>query len=179
MTLFLKALVPVTNRAKLTFDSGAKLQFTKKQVALLVALVLVGAVSATGWLTYRYNGTSRSADFSDKERVAANKAATELVLDKAEDLEEDATIVCIVDKAMRPMFTQKTDYTVAVYRLEEENFNAGVAADKDYSMDTLWNYSKSGPKKDPYQSLTKIAEATYVMNEKTQEITGFQFAPAE
>ena len=179
MTLFLKALVPVTNRAKLTFDSGAKLQFTKKQVVLLVALVLVGAVSATGWLTYRYNGTSRSADFSDKERVAANKAATELVLDKAEDLEEDATIVCIVDKAMRPMFTQETDYTVAVYRLEEENFNAGVAADKDYSMDTLWNYSKSGPKKDPYQSLTKIAEATYVMNEKTQEITGFQFAPAE
>ena len=172
MTLFLKALTPVCNRAQLTFDKGAGLRFTKKQIAFLVCLVLVGAVSATGWLTYRYNGTSRSADYTDKQRVKANQSMTELVLDRTDDW-DDETVVCIVDSAYRPMFTDVTDYTVSVYTLDQAAFAAGQAADAEYSMDTLWGYSKSGPKKDPYQSLVKVAETTFQMNEKTEEISGF------
>ena len=37
-------------------------------------------------------------------------------------------------------------------------------------MDTLWAYSKSGPSKDKYQSLVKVASAEIVKNEKTGEI---------
>jgi hypothetical protein len=37
-------------------------------------------------------------------------------------------------------------------------------------MDTLWGYSKSGPKKDPYGSLLKVAEVTFTRNEKTDAI---------
>ena len=179
LTLFLKALVPVTNRAKLTHDSGANLSFSKKQVIFLAALVLVGAVSATGWLTYRYNGTSRSADFSDKQRVAANQEATQVVLDQIGEWDEQSTVICIVDKAMRPMFDKETSYTVSVYLLEEDCFNAGMAEDENYNMDTLWGYSKSGPSKDPYQSLTKVAEATYVANKKTDQISNFLLTPVE
>ena len=61
ITLFLKVLVPVTQRAGLTYDSNANLSFTKKQIAVLVLLVVVGIGSAMGYLSYRYESTSRSA----------------------------------------------------------------------------------------------------------------------
>jgi len=68
---------------------------------------------------------------------------------------------------------------VAVYVLDEEAFAAGAAADKDYTMDTLWGYSKSGPAKDEYQSLVKVASAAVVKNEKTGEILSFEVTPVE
>ncbi len=169
MTLFLKALIPVTNRAQLTFDHNANLRFSKKQIAFLVCLVLVGALSATGWLTYRYSSTSRSADYTDKQRVNANKEVTQLVIDQT-DYEQLGTLVCIVDSAYRPMFQNTTDYTVSVYVLDQEAFAAGQADDESYSMDTLWHYSKSGPKKDKHQSLLKVAEVTFQKNEKSDAI---------
>ena len=72
-----------------------------------------------------------------------------------------------------------TDYTVSVYILDEEAFTAGQAADSGYTMDTLWAYSKSGPKKDEYQSLIKVATVTVVKNEETGEILEFQLTPAQ
>lgn len=169
LTLFLKALTPATNRAGLTFDKGEGLRFTKKQVAVLVALVLVGAISATGWLTYRYNDTSRTADYTDKQREEANKGMTQLVLDRTDDWDSE-TVVCIVDSAFRPMFKQESDYTVSVYVLDKEAFAKGQEQDKNYDMHTLWLYKKSGPKNDPYKSLIKVAEVTFQYNEKTEVV---------
>ena len=176
ITLFLKVLVPVTARAKLTYDSTADLRFTRKQVAALVLLMVVGVGSAVGYLTYRYTDTSRSADYTDEQRVEANKAMAALVLDKTDDW-DDQTVVCIVDSAYRPMFESETDYTVAVYVLDEEAFAAGQQADKDYTMDTLWGYSKSGPSKDKYQPLVKVASVSVIKNEKTDEILTFEVTP--
>ena len=186
ITLFLKVLIPVTNRAKLTYDKNPKMNFSVKQIVLLVVLVAVGIGSALGYLTYRYNGTSRSADYTDEQRVEANQAMTQVVLDATDDW-DDETVVCIVDKAMRPMFTDETDYTVSVYVLDEEAFAAGQA-DPDnlnkkgqttYTMDTLWGYSKSGPSKDAYGSLIKVGEATIQYNEKTDEVLNFAITPVE
>jgi len=178
ITLFLKVLVPVTARAKLTYDRGANLSFSKKQVAALVLLMVVGVGSAIGYLTYRYNGTSRSADYTDTQRVEANKGMTQLVLDKTDDWDSE-TVVCIVDSAYRPTFTKETDYTVAVYVLDQEAFAAGQQADSKYTMDTLWGYSKSGPSKDKYQSLVKVASVKVLKNEKTGEILSFELAYTE
>ncbi len=182
ITLFLKVLVPVTARARLTFDSSANLSFSKKQIAALVLLVVVGIGSAVGYLTYRYEGTSRSADYTDKQRVEANKGMTQLVLDKTDDWDEE-TVVCIVDSAYRPMFESETDYTVAVYILDEEAFAAGQQAEqaqgKKYTMDTLWGYSKSGPKNDKYQPLVKVASVKIQKNEKTGEILTFDLKTVE
>ena len=183
ITLFLKALIPVTSRAKLTYGGSGNMDFTWKQITALALVVVIGAASAVGYLTFRYNGnesnkpTSRSADYTDKQRVEANQGMTQLVLDRTDDWDRE-TVVCIVDSAYRPMFEDVTDYTVSVYVLDEEAFAAGQAdaqaKDEEYGMDTLWLYSKSGPKKDPYQSLVKVAEVTFQMNEKTKDVTGWE-----
>ena len=175
ITLFLKVLIPITSRAKLTYGGSTGLEFTKKQITALVLLMVVGVGSAVGYLTYRYDGTSRSADYTDAQRLDANQSMTQLVQDKTDTWDEE-TLVCIVDSAFRPMFTQETDYTVSVYTLDEEAFAAGQAADSTYSMDTLWGYSKSGPSKDKYQSLVKVATASIVKNEKTGEVLSFEIS---
>ena len=82
--------------------------------------------------------------------------------------------MCVVDSAYRGLFEKDTDYTVSVYVVDAEAFAAGQAADENYSMDTLWAYSKSGPSKDKYQSLVTVATAEIVKNEKTGEITKFE-----
>ena len=182
ITLFLKVLVPITQRAKLTHDHDSNLSFTKKQIAVLVLLVVVGLGSAVGYLTYRYEGTSRSADYTDKQRVEANQTMTQLVLDKTDDWDNE-TVVCIVDSAYRPMFENETDYTIAVYVLDEAAFLAGTAdaeaKGEKYDLETLWGYSKSGPKKDPYGSLVKVASVHVVKNEKTGEILTWEVSPVE
>ena len=178
LTLFLRVLLPITQRAKLTFCTDADMKFGKKEIVALVCLMLIGIGSATGYLAYRYSNTSRSADYSAKERVEANQTMAQLVLDKTDDW-DDETVVCVVDSAYRGLFEVETDYTVAVYVLDQEAFAAGQADNDSYTMDTLWAYSKSGPKKDKYQSLVKVASASVVKNEKTGEILSFEVTPAE
>ena len=174
LTLFLKVLIPVTNRAKLTYCPDADMHFTKKQIAALVCLVAIGAGSAAGYLTYRYDTSSRSADYTTEERVEANKEMTQLVLEKSGGYWEDETVVCIVDSAYRGFLEQETDYAISIYVLDQEAFAAGQAADSKYTMDTLWAYSKSGPSKDKYGSLIKVGTMDVTKNEKTGEILFFE-----
>ena len=188
LTLFLKVLLPVTQRAKLTYCPDADLSINKKQIVALVSLTLVGAVAAGFYVKDRYETTSRSADYSTEERMEANQEMTQLVLDKTDDW-DDETVVCIVDSAYRPLFGKETDYTVSIYILDAEKFEAGVKAnelerEKDkkvdpYTMDTLWAYSKSGPKNDEYGSLVKVATATFTQVESSGEILDFTVTPVE
>lgn len=178
LTLFLGVLLPVTQRAGLTFSKESSLRFTKKDIIVLVCLVLVGVVGATFYVKDRYETTSRSADYSDSQRVKANQEMTALVEEKTTQW-EDEILVCIVDSAYRGIFEKVTDYTIAVYTLDEEAFATGQATDSSYSMDTLWGYSKSGPKKDPYGSLVKVATVTCTRNEKTGEILSFELVSVE
>ena len=180
ITLFLKVLIPIARRAKLVYTPETDMSFDKKQIAALVCLMVIGLGSAVGYLGYRYNveGKSRSADYSTEERVENNKAMAQLVLEQTDDWDEE-TVVCVVDSAYRGLFEAETDYTVSVYILDETAFAAGQAADSKYTMDTLWAYSKSGPGKDKYQSLVKVATVEIQKNEKTGEILTFALAYAE
>ena len=178
LTLFLRFLLPVTRRAKLTYCADSEMKFAKKDIITLVCLILIGCVSAVSYLGYRYSTSSRSADYSTEERVEANRSMAALVLERTDDW-DDETVVCIVDSAYRPLFGDETDYTVTVYVLDEAAFAAGQAADEDYSMDTLWAYSKSGPKKDKYGSLVKVATVTLTKNESTGEVLTFELTPTE
>ena len=178
LTLFLRFLLPVTRRAKLTYCGESEMKFSKRDLIVMVLLMVIGICSAMGYLGYRYNTSSRSADYSTEERVEINHQMADLVLERTDDWDEE-TVVCIVDSAYRPLFGKETDYTVAVYVLDVEAFAAGQADSDKYSMDTLWAYSKSGPKKDKYQSLIKVASAAIVKNEDTGEILSFTISPVE
>ena len=178
LTLFLRFLMPVCKRAKLVYSRESDMKFDKKQVATLICLVLVGSVTAVSYMGYRYNTSSRSADYKTEERVEIQKNMAELVAQRTDDW-DDETMVCIVDSAYRGLFESETDYAVAVYILDEEAFAAGQAENESYTMDTLWAYSKSGPKKDKYQSLIKVASCDVVKNEKTGEILEFTCNPVE
>ena len=178
LTLFLKFLMPVTRRAGLTYCSAEEMKFDKKQIVTLVCLILVGCVSAVGYMGYRYSTSSRSADYKTEERVAIQKGMAELVLDETDEW-DDETVICVVDSAYRGLFQSETDYTVAVYVLDEEAFAAGQADDSTYTLEKLWTYSKSSPKKDKYQSLIKVASCDIVKNEKTGEILSFSCKPVE
>ena len=176
LTLFLKVLLPVTQRAKLTFCKDADMRINYKQVIALVLLVAVGVGCATWYLSDRYSDTSRSADYTDSQRIKANKGVTQLVLDKTDDWDNE-TVVCIVDSCYQGLFDKEADYTVSIYILDKEAFAAGQAADKKYDMDTLWGYSKSGPKKDAYGSLVKVGTVTYTLNTRTDEVADWTLTP--
>ena len=178
LSLFLKFLMPVTRRAGLTYCTSEDMKFDKKQAVTLVCLILVGCVSAVGYLGYRYNTSSRSADYKTEERVAIQKDMAQLVLEETDEW-DDETVICVVDSAYRGLFQSETDYTVAVYVLDEEAFAAGQADDSSYTLEKLWTYSKSSPKKDKYQSLIKVASCDIVKNEKTGEVLSFSCAPVE
>ena len=178
MTLFLRFLLPVTRRAKLTYCPDTEMKFSKKDLVVLVSLILVGCVSAVGYLGYRYSTSSRSADYSTEERVEIQKSMKNVVLERTDEWEDEA-VITIVDSAYRPLFGDETDYTVAVYVIDGDAFYAGMAEDENYTIDTLWAYSKSGPKKDKYQSLIKVAEAKVLKNEETGEILDFSIQIVE
>lgn len=176
LTLFLKVLVPVTNRAGLTFCKEADLRFSKKQIIALVCLTVIGVGSTAGYLYNKYSTSSRSADYTDAQRVAANHEMTDLVL-KETDQFDGETVIGIVDSAYRPLFGKETDYTVSVYVLDKDAFAAGQTENSKYTLDTLWGYSKSGPSKDAYHSLVKVATVTFTKVEKTGEIRDFVLTP--
>ncbi len=178
LTLFLKVLLPVTQRARLTYCSDADMKFSKGVIVAMVCLMVVGTATSVGYLAYRYTDTSRSADFTASQRVQENKDMTALVLEKTDDWDEE-TVVCIVDSKFQGLFESDADYTVSIYVLDGEAFAAGQAADSSYSMDTLWAYSKSGPKKDIYHSLIPVGTATFCRNEKTGEVLNFQLTYIE
>jgi hypothetical protein len=176
LTLFLRFLLPICRRAKLVYCADVDMKFDKKQIVTLICLVLVGSVSAVSYLAYRYNTSSRSADYKTEERVEIQKSMADLVLAQTDEWDNE-TVICVVDSAYRGLFQDESDYTVAVYVLDEEAFAAGQAEDPSYTLEKLWTYSKSSPKKDKYQSLIKVASCDIVKNEKTGEILEFTCTP--
>ncbi len=179
LTLFLRVVMPAVKRAKLTNGSESDMSFNTKQVVTMVLLMAIGVASATGYLAYRYNTSSRSADYSKEERVTTNHMMQKELRDQEPELFDQGTIITIVDSAYRGLFESETDYTVSVYLLDEAAFAAGQAEDESYSEDTLWAYSKSGPKKDKYQSLVKIGTMEMTRVEETLEVLEFTYTPAE
>ena len=165
LSVFLGAMQPITYRMKLTHVKAEKLSFNKKQVALLVCLVIVGALSIFGYLFVHYDTTSLSAGYSVEERIAANKSMQPIVQDKTDDW-DDETTVTIVESAYKKFLGDEITYTVAVYTTEADTVG-----------DDIWKLSKS--KAASNETLTRVATATILVNENTGEVLSFQITPAE
>ncbi len=176
MTVFLGAVVPITRRMRLTFAAAEKIAFSKKQIALLLVLVMVGVGSVTAYLFYHYDNTSLSSAYTASERTETNKAMKDYVLSESDDW-DDTKIVTVVESAYKEFLKDPVTYTVAIYQVDEaalaENIAAAKAEDpnSDYSEETLWTYSKSPAGKD--SSLVKVATATIVLDEELGAVVSY------
>ena len=160
LTVFLSAIQPITYRMKLTYISDAKLSFNKKQIALLVVLVLVGVASIFAYLPMHYGNTSLSASYSVEQRIEANRSMQPIVLENTDDWDGLPTMTC-VESAYGKFLSDEVTYHVAVYTVAE-----GTEMNDD-----IWKLSKS--KAAAHESLTRVATATIVVNEKTGEVLSF------
>lgn len=169
LTLFLDIMIPITNRLGLTYGSTSvkeTLRFSKKQIALLVVLFVVGSASAVGYLNYYYNTTSLSASYTSEERVSHNHEMQDILLAQADEF-DDAATVTIVESAKQKFLGKEITYTAAVYYVDE-----GVE-----NTDTLWTYSKSKAAKD--ETLTRAATMVAVVNKNTGEVVSFTLTPED
>ena len=166
ITLFLKVLVPVTSRARLTHGGKTGLEFTKKQIALLVVLLAVGIGSAVGYLNYYYNNNSVTKDYSAEEVIEMNHQMHDIIVEEDAAVDADRTLA-VIEYASKPFFGEETTFTVALYQAKED---ASIT-------DKMWSYKKTPASKD--ETLERIATVTIVTNHKTDELVSYESVPAE
>lgn len=157
ITLFLKVLVPVAARAKLTYDRSADLSFSKKQIVALVLLVVIGAGSAVSYLDYYYNNNSITKDFTAEEVVEYNRLVHSIILDEDATVSADDT-VAVIEYASKPFFGSQTTYDVALYQAKE---GASIT-------EKMWGYKKTPASKD--ETLQRIATVTVVTDNSSGDV---------
>ena len=166
LTVFLRAMQPITHRLKLTYTKGEGLHFSKKQVLLLVALVLVGALSVFGYMFIHYDNTSVTTGYSTQEVIDHNKQMHEILMEESDEC-DDLTVVTVIDYAAKPFLQNTVTYTVSIYQVKE-----GVEV-----TDELWKLKKTPASK--HQDLTKIGTATIVVDEKADQVLQFELKSAK
>ena len=166
ITLFLKVLIPITSRAGLTYGGSKGLDFTKKQIAALVLLMVIGTGSAVGYLNYYYNHNSVTKDYSAAEVVEMNHQMHDIILAEEPEISADNTLA-VIEYASKPFFGKDTTYTVALYQAKED---ASIT-------DAMWSYKKTPASKD--QTLERVATVTVVTNNKTGEVLRFDSSPVQ
>ncbi len=164
ITLFLKVLIPVTSRARLTFGGSKGLDFTKKQIAVLLVLFAVGVGSSVAYLDYYYDNNSVTKDYSDTEVVEKNHLVHDIIVEKDTEVSADTT-VAVIEYAAKPFFGAETTYTVALYQAKEGE----VITDK------MWSYKKTPASKD--KTIQRIATVTIVVDNKTGEVLSYDYVP--
>ena len=164
LTLFLKAMIPITSRAKLTYGGKTGLDFTKKQIAALVVLLAVGIGSSIGYLNYYYNNNSVTKDYSAEEVIEKNHLVHDIIVDKDSDVPADTTLA-VIEYAAKPFFGKDTTYTVALYQAKED---ASIT-------EKMWSYKKTPASKD--ETLNRIATVTIVTDNKSGDVLSFTMDP--
>lgn len=166
LTLFLRVMQPLTYRLKLTYSKESVVSFSKKQIALLLVLVLVGVASVFGYLFVHYDNNSITTGYTTQEVIDNNKKMQPIVLDACDDF-DDLTTVTIIDYAAKPFLQSTVTYSVSVYEVAD-----GVEV-----TDELWKLKKTPASN--HEDLTKAGEATIVIDEATGEVLSVQAAPVQ
>ena len=166
ITLFLKVLIPITSRARLTYGGSTGLDFTKKQVVALVLLMVIGAGSAVGYLDYYYDNNSVTKDYSGEQVIEKNHEVQDIIIAQNSSVSA-ADTVAVIEYARKPFFGSDTTYDVALYQAKEGNS----------ITDNMWSYKKTPASKD--ETLQRIATVTIVTDNKTGDVLSFTFKPVE
>ena len=166
ITMFLKVLVPITSRARVTFGGSKGLDFTKKQIALLVVLLFVGIGSSIGYLGYYYDNNSVTKDYSNTEVVEMNHFVHDIINAKDITVDEERTLA-VIEYAAKPFFGKETTYTVALYE----------AVEGQEITDKMWGYKKTPASKD--KNIQRVATVTIVVENKTDAVLSYESVPVK
>ena len=166
LTLFLKVMLPITSRAKLTYGGKTGLDFTKKQIVTLVVLLVVGIGSSIGYLNYYYNNNSVTKDYSAEEVIEMNQQMHAIIVDNDQTVPAGDTLA-VIEYAAKPFFGQETTYTVALYQAKE---GASIT-------EKMWSYKKTPASKD--ETLERVATVTIIANSKSGDVLSYNAAPVE
>ena len=169
LAVLYRSLIPPFRQMGLLYTGVEKLRLTKRHIALLTALFVIGAGATAGYLVYDYNHKSFSASYTAQERLEKNLGMNAWA---AEDTEIPAEeLVTIIESARSAVGNPEMTYEIAVYRIDAARFaekQAEAAAEgKTYTLDTLNGYSKSKAAKD--DALIRIGTGTVVTDKKTGE----------
>lgn len=174
LTLFLSAMIPITNRMRMTYPCGSgpdagKLRFNKKQIALLAVLFVIGVGCVFGYLNYYYATTSLSANYSAEERYQVNTSMIDVVQDQSDEFDQD-TLVTTVESAYKKFLGKTTTYHVAVYVVQD---SALTGYDKD--LETIRGLSKSKAKAVAEDGImTRSADAVIVLDNASGSVVSFE-----
>lgn len=167
LILFFRVVIPRTRSSGMIYTDVEKLRFTKRNIALLIALFVLGTASVFSYTVYKYNNTSLSASYTSEERLERNLAMREAVLEQRPEL-ADEDVVCIIESAMPKFGSDQVTYSIAVYTVDAAELEANIAEAKaedpesTYGRETLDGYSKSKAKAD--DALVSVDLVTIVEN---------------
>ena len=171
LTVFLRVMQPITTRMRLTYVKSDGLRFEKKQVILLLVLVMLGTASLFGYLFIHYDTTSITTGYTTQEVIDNNKKMLSVIQENnaatGEDLFADMTLVTVIDYAAKPFLQSKVTYDVSVYQVKD-----GAAV-----TDELWKLKKTPASK--HEDLTKVGTATIVIDEATGQVLDIQVGTLE
>ena len=168
LTLFLSVIQPITYRMKLTYSADRALTFSKKQVAALVVLFVVGAASVYGYLTYHYQTTSLTRGYSPEQTVEMNHKMDAIIENQSGN--PDDLTVSVIESAYKEFLGKEVTFTVAYYSVDPEFAKTDDA-------DALWGLKKTKASK--HEKLTRLGTATVLLNEKTDEVLEYTYEAAQ
>lgn len=177
LILVFRSMISPLSRVGYTVPGKVKLDLTKRHIALLITLFVVGAASVAGYIIYDYNTKSFSASYSAEERLQKNREMNQWVTEENPGLKSEETVT-VIESARSRVGMKEMTYELAVYRIDEEKFRArhdeaekklseGDPEAKAYTLDTLNGYSKSKAAKD--DTLVRIGTGTAVQDKHTGE----------
>ena len=177
LIIVFRGLMPPLSRMGYCSSGKDGLAMTKKHIALLVALFLIGAGSVSWYAVYDYNTKSFSASYTAEERLTRNREMNAWVTEENPGLKAEETVT-VIESARSKVGTREMTYDLAIYRIDAEKYRQkhdeaekaladGDSGAKAYTYDTLSGYSKSKAAKD--DTLIRIGTGTAVQDKQTGE----------
>lgn len=161
LILFLDVLTPVTYRMQLTYSPPSKMKLAKRQVALLLTLLIVGGAATGGYAWYDYNTRNHITSMEGSEREDLNRTIANGL---SQGLEEDQ--ILITSKLTKTAFQSEETATFYIYTVSEGT-----------NPDDLWSLKNSEAKKN--EDLTCVASGTAVLDRETNSLIGAEVKPEE
>ena len=176
LTLFLRIMIPITNRMGLTqtgVDAKDALKFTKMQVAVLAILFAVGCGCVFGYLNYYYSTTNLITKSQGDDRYNANTAVAQAVAEHTDGLEGE-TVITIVTKSNKKFLSSEMHYIAICYTVNEEaleGYDIDGCTDNAQKIEAIRAMSKTpAGKAAAAGALTEIGTVTATINDKTGDV---------